>query len=813
MPFRVSARTLLHLGAELISSDATAFYELIKNGLDAGSRLVEIDVVVRIPYPEHAVLLDQVAAEDEGWEQEGDDDGDAFERARDAVMRAVDRSAPEAASFRKAIGSAEEWEDLARLLDEANYITVADTGSGMSLRELTDVYLTIGTPSRLKDREEWRKAASDGGGARARPVLGEKGVGRLSVMRLGERLEVTTAREQDTRWNLLEIDWGRFSADPEAMIGEIEILPEKGPKKENAGDAGTTLRITRLTSAWSLAKLEDISRRQFSKLADPFASSRLPVKLRYNAKPVEIPRFNRILFEHAHATVEATFSTAGKPRLAGKIQYSGKNQPAPGSARVGVFEAEGAHLVSIAGGMLPGEEVTAGTLCALGPFKLTVYWYNRRILTAIEGIGNQRAVRELLAEWAGGVMVYRDGFRVMPYGSPDDDWLNMDRRALASRAYKVNRAQIVGKLDISAITNPRLVDQTNREGLRESVEKRVLVRLLKWILETQLLEFLDRVDKERLAADSVGIDTLEERVESQDSRLKEALRRLVADYPDAERKHHVRTLVEESRETIQTVLNEVRQQLAAYETGRTQLVHLAGIGLMVEILAHELNRATSHTLRTLSDLEARAGPAETSRLLTMLEAQLRTLQKRLRTLDPLSTRGRQVKEKFDLTEWVHEILDAHRAQFRRHGIRLRFNVRPQPGSPMVIRAVRGMILQVIENLISNSVYWLKQQRKLDPGFEPEIAVVVDVDRRQVRFSDNGPGIEPARSELVFRAFHSTKPPGAGNGLGLYIAREIADYNDAVLYLDPKPERGRHTLNTFIFDLQPSEERTIYSEEA
>ena len=36
--FKVSARTVLELGSELISSDAIAFYELIKNGVDAGTK-------------------------------------------------------------------------------------------------------------------------------------------------------------------------------------------------------------------------------------------------------------------------------------------------------------------------------------------------------------------------------------------------------------------------------------------------------------------------------------------------------------------------------------------------------------------------------------------------------------------------------------------------------------------------------------------------------------------------------------------------------------------------------------------------------
>ncbi len=50
MAFKVTARTLLQLGSELISSDAIAFYELIKNAFDANSPKVVVRVIIRVPY-------------------------------------------------------------------------------------------------------------------------------------------------------------------------------------------------------------------------------------------------------------------------------------------------------------------------------------------------------------------------------------------------------------------------------------------------------------------------------------------------------------------------------------------------------------------------------------------------------------------------------------------------------------------------------------------------------------------------------------------------------------------------------------------
>ena len=135
-------------------------------------------------------------------------------------------------------------------------------------------------------------------------------------------------------------------------------------------------------------------------------------------------------------------------------------------------------------------------------------------------------------------------------------------------------------------------------------------------------------------------------------------------------------------------------------------------------------------------------------------------------------------------------------------VRLSIRTEPDPRARFTVRAVKGMIVQVLENLISNSIYWVDQQRKLTPTFQPEIAVEIDILDKKVRFSDNGPGIELPRIEQVFQPFHSTKPPGGGSGLGLFIAREIAEYHDAALYLDPTPSGPHQTLHTFVFDLMP-----------
>ena len=106
---------------------------------------------------------------------------------------------------------------------------------------------------------------------------------------------------------------------------------------------------------------------------------------------------------------------------------------------------------------------------------------------------------------------------------------------------------------------------------------------------------------------------------------------------------------------------------------------------------------------------------------------------------------------------------------------------------------KGQVLQILDNLFSNSFYWLRN--RLDTREPAEVTVVLDSARREIRFTDNGPGIPPERAEQVFEQFFTTKPPQAGRGLGLYISKRLAEENNATLTLAPVDQDGVH--RTFV----------------
>jgi len=767
MAFKIEARTILQLGAELISSDGVAFYELIKNAFDARTRkAVKIDIVVRVPDARFRLLKEALHQPKPG----------SLTTSRTAVLEAIDPTTPLASDLTTSVKAANSLGELRAILEEANYIDVADSGEGMSLRQLEDVYLTIGTRARLDQRERYRNG---------KPILGEKGIGRLSAMRLGMRLRVLTSRSGEHKWNVLEIDWKQFGLAQHQLLDEIAIVPIEGSPKPDRAESGTTIHIADLNSEWSYQKLQTIAQQEFSRLMDPFSPPQMRMVFRFNDEVIPINPINKLLFEHADAYLEAEVKKINDElgfELRGEIVYKLRN-------RRKALHYPQDHLLSAAGLNSVSE------LTSLGPFSMMCYWFNRRRLTAIEGIGDTKVVKRLVDEWGGGLMLFRDGFRVHPYGGPTDDWLQLDPTAFKSQGYKINRKQIIGKVDISSRHNPLLIDQTNREGLRENIQSRALVSLLQGIL-VNLRAFVNTVDDEVKQRQTLDFDVLEQRVEGAQTALEETLEQLQEKYP---KERQITSSVRSVTEDIKEIMEQAKELAEGLDRRQNQLVHLAGIGLMVEIIAHELNRATQYTLSLLASTELDSVPGNVQQTLATLESQLKTIQKRLRILDPLSTAGRQVKESFDLGSWTREILSGHEAQFRRHGIAVKFRIVPASGE-FKVRAVKGMIVQVIENLISNSIYWLKRSKLDRLNFEPEISVVVDCDAHQIRFSDNGPGIEPDQSDEIFLPFVTTKPGREGKGLGLYVAREIAQYNGAKLYLSGKPTVHPRSLNTFIFEI-------------
>jgi signal transduction histidine kinase len=792
--FRITARTVLELGAELISSDMIAFYELIKNAFDAKSGTgadVYFNVVFRRnDYVEIRAQAEQARAETR--RRSGGKDVSLIRSLIDLTEQKLDRGASSEliSSFLTTISAAENLPDFIDRLDEAyrslNSIQVVDSGTGMSLRELNQNFMTIGTPSRKKEIEA---ALRHGGGTV--PYLGEKGIGRLSAMRLGDRLRVETARTEDQYVNILDVDWKAFS-DLDAMVEDIKFEPKRGSRKPKPDYHGTKLVISDLSEDWTEKRLRDLAEFHFARLTDPFVDPKLRprIALYWNGNRVTIPWMDPTLIENAHAWFRGEYKIVnGEPVL--RVQMEARNLGYDHPREVEVATRSLPDLEGLLRGT--SQELPFSALTSVGPFEFEAYWYNRRSLGGIDTIGNQKAVRELQKRWSG-ILLFRDRFRVFPYGDDEDDWLGLDRKALGRPGYVLNKAQFVGHVKISRSGNRNLVDQTNREGLRATAEQSVFVAILQHVVRDMLWDFFRDIDR-RYKKSKVEIGDLKGEINTLESRARTALSKVKGFVPKGESAVY---------DDLQYAFNEFKdlsaraqQRIEEVEEDSRQMIQMAGVGLMVEVVAHELARASESALEALEGLRGKDMPTEVKARLETLRAEMKSVSKRLRILDQLSVSGRQRSEVFDLGELLTDLKDGHVGQFQRHKVTMNISA---PKGSLRIRAVKGMVVQILENLVSNSIYWMDIRAARESRFTPTINVEVSMNPPTIYFSDNGRGVSPEHREQVFRPFWSLKEKSKRRGLGLFIARENAQYLGGTLILSNEAAAETGRLHTFILEL-------------
>lgn len=783
MGFKFAARTLLELGKELISTDEVALYELIKNSIDARSPVVAIVFNVCLLRSHYEEALDAL------WKKK------PFGIVRDRLKgQLIADATPDAReTFLDAINSADSQTSFDEALRAAyastNWIEVRDQGVGMSLQELNDIYLTVGT--RAKRKENLKGAA----------YLGDKGVGRLSAMRLGEQLSVVTSKSGESRLNVLDIDWTLFGHEVEGEVGDIAIDPRRGASKKSDAEHGTIIRITSLSSDWPQARVVDLLNGAIARMVDPFQSGRGNdlLHVAHNGARLLVPSIPPLLLRAAHAKCKASLKfESGVPIFAGSIDYAFRDYRAE-------FDQRGAELYSITQKVFHkrGKRGHAATETAairpeaieeLGPFEVEIYWYNRRAVEAITGLtGKTNETRELIAAWSGGVMLYRNGFRVLPYGEPDDDWLELDKRAFGQAGFLLNRQQLLGRVTVHS-AHTALSEQTNREGLIQSEASDALIAMMMWLMHIEFRNVLNEADKRDRELRMVEAQDALLEFRGDQAKLQSDLEDLGKRVPTSaasalERvRSSVHTIVMRCDEAVETA----EKALTNVVNDREQFVYLAGIGLMTEFIFHELDRAIRQTATALTDTR-RKHPGDAS--LQSLEQQLVTLQKRVSAFDEMTGEKRQTKSKFDVAEVVKTVMTSHARESERHNIKWEFRV-----ASLEVRAVKGMLIQIVENLVANAVYWLKQQARIEEEFEPMIRFTLDPKRKVLEISDNGPGVSPLRKERIFEPFVTSKPPGQGRGLGLYICRELAVYHDWTLAMSDNIGQYRPgRLNTFVLD--------------
>lgn len=192
-------------------------------------------------------------------------------------------------------------------------------------------------------------------------------------------------------------------------------------------------------------------------------------------------------------------------------------------------------------------------------------------------------------------------------------------------------------------------------------------------------------------------------------------------------------------------------------------------------LVHDL-RAPLTVIRGLCDVLARDEQrADRRRGLRLIDDEAMRLADALGRLLPPSPAGPVAAEVVDLAALAARAVERHRALAARRGARIGLRA---PGGTLHVKGDPERLERALDNLLGNAV------RHCAEGGRVVLVARARGGRASLSVRDDGPGVPPSERERIFRpGERGSAPRGAGQGLGLAIAREIAREHDGSLTLD------------------------------
>lgn len=680
-------------------------------------------------------------------------------------------------------------------------IEVIDNGHGMEITTVRTAWMEPATPSK-RGKENRRTERLH------RRYLGEKGIGRFASSRLAKELEVISRCEGAAKEVYAVFDWQQFDDDSKYLDEILILWEEREPSEIKAGGTiellwkserklppasklrhGTILRMSALKQKWEAKQFEDL-RRGLARLISPKVAKEtdqefeveldLPSEFSEFSSKVESPP----ILKHPHYLVKGSVHANGSFTLTYKVLAEGIEKSFIGRF-LRVKDAKDRFELRVIEDEkdVKDEQPSESKSVECGPLEMELRVWDRDELGNVvqKTHSTLQDVRRDL-DTVAGINIYRDGFRVLPYGEPQDDWLRLDLRRVQNPTLRLSNNQIYGVVHISADSNPQLRDQSNREGLDENQALDDLRGVMTEVLSR--LETMRYAARPRVAGKGgrpvgglfTGFDftPLAEYIAKQFPQDKKA-----------------KELVEKTEQAFGGQLKEIQTVLARYQ-------RLATLGQLIDHVLHEGRQpiASINNEADLGILDTQRAEQLGRELVVRLGGRFTTIRKQgdvlaiaFKRMEPFGGRRRGRPAQLYLEEIIRDAF----AVFEQDIARLKVKI-VLPRTQTLVRVDPAEIQEVIINLIQNSLYWIEQVGEA----RREIAVKVErkgPDHVDIFFSDSGPGVTPENRELIFEPYFSTKPEGVG--LGLSIVGEIVTdyYGGSLELLNRGPLKGANFLIT------------------
>lgn len=335
--------------------------------------------------------------------------------------------------------------------NDESKITITDNGSGMSYDDIKNKWLFVA----YSEKKHFRESSFRDQIPRRIPA-GAKGVGRFSCDRLGAGLKLRTKIINSEVWNRITVNWDDFDVDDSKNFDSITIpYSTENAIESDIPKSGTILSISKLREQWDRKSILDL-KKSLMKLINPdFNQDSNHFTIIINCKEEE---------ENDRK------QTSQREQINGRI----KND---------LFERLNIKTTSLIVKISEDGKEISTQLSDRGNFIFEIIERNRyfpklaNIIFSIFYLNrsaklNFRHIMGIPPVQYGSVFIYKNGFRVQPFGQPGIDSFKIDLRKSQGRNRYLGTRDIIGRIQILG-ENPGFIETTSRDrGFLETVEYR-----------------------------------------------------------------------------------------------------------------------------------------------------------------------------------------------------------------------------------------------------------------------------------------------------------------------------------------------------
>lgn len=626
---------------------------------------------------------------------------------------------------------------------ENGVIIIEDDGYGMSAEIVENVWLEPGSDfksQKIKNLEVSPKYK--------RLPIGEKGIGRFGVHKLGNIIEMTT-KSENSHEVFVKIDWNTLEKYKYLDEVPITIIEREKPELFKNGKVGTSILISNLRKKWEKSTAREV-KRSITALASPFEEND---SFKPSFEILDKPEwFEGLLkWEDIQDYSLNKFEIILKGNKIEKFEYNFVPWPTMTKLNPRIVEVENPLIdnfrtlkYSKEYEALAGQEINLDKKgVEIGSIRFEGYVFDRDAFILKMGLSDKSGFNKYLNS-NGGVKVFRDKLRVYDYGEPENDWLELNHRRFQQPAKRISNNLIIGAVSLDRKTSSKLVEKTNREGF---VENEAYQAFRASILHTiGLVEILRSEDKSKLKKyygptpkSSPVMATLEEAKKFVEKKIKN----------------------EKDKTQILKYFNKIESD---YKLLNENLLKAAGAGLSMSIVIHEIEKITYEVSKVLKKEKV---SERILKLVQHLSSLIDGYAEIIRKSDQLNV---------DISQIIDQSLFNIEYRLNSHKIDVNKAYENYNGTRKV-KIAKSLIIGSIMNVIDNSIYWLEQKdfkaKENKELYQKKIFINIVEDHKYIYLiiADNGTGFLIPTDNIV-EPFVSAK--SGGMGLGLHIVSEIIE---------------------------------------